>query len=68
VGGAIALGLATQSWQLPVVLGVCLGIPLILVLIFIGGLFQVFESTLWTEGYLATTAPKQIAQSTLPIT
>ncbi len=61
VGGAIALGLATQSWQLPVVLGVCLGIPLILVLIFVGGLFQVFESTLWTEGYLAVAA-KPIAQ------
>lgn len=64
VGGAVALGLATQSWQLPIVLGVCLGIPLILVLIFVGGLFQVFESTLWTEGYLAISAPKQIAQPT----
>lgn len=57
VGAAVALGLATQSWQLPVVLGVCLGIPLILVLIFIGGLFQVFESAVWTEGYLAITQP-----------
>jgi hypothetical protein len=57
VGAIAAIGLTSQNWAPAIIGGVCLGIPLILLLIFISGLFQVFVSTLWTEGYLAITHP-----------
>lgn len=58
IGAGIAIGFASQSWQAALILGGCLFIPLVLVLIFISGLFRVFESAIWTEGYLAvTTSP-----------
>jgi len=58
IGAGVAIGLASQSWQAALILGGCLLIPLVLVLIFISGLFQVFESAIWTEGYLAVTSPR----------
>lgn len=63
IGVAVAVGLAAESWQAAIILGICLGIPMVLAIIFISGLYQVFEFTLWTEGYLAITAPKQIANA-----
>ena len=35
-----------------IIAGVVLGIPMMLILIFISGLYQIFESAYWTEGYL----------------
>lgn len=61
IGAGVAIGFASQSWQAALILGGCLLIPLALVLIFIGGLFQVFESAIWTEGYLAVTSPREVA-------
>ncbi len=58
IGAGVAMGLASQSWQAALILGACLLIPLVLVLILITGLFHVFESAIWTEGYLAVTLPK----------
>ena len=39
-------------------------VPYIGDLLGISGLYQVFESTVWTEGYLAITAPKTPAGAT----
>ncbi|MCL4488066.1 MAG: hypothetical protein M1570_08055 [Chloroflexi bacterium] len=36
--------------------GILFGIPTLIILAFIAGLYQAFESTVWTEGYLAATA------------
>ncbi len=55
---AVLVGVAAQSVGPAVIVGLIFGIPMLLVLLFISGLFQAFESTLWTEGYLALTAPK----------
>ncbi len=63
IGVAIMVGLAAESWQAALILGICLGIPMFLAIIFVSGLYQVFEFTLWTEGYLAITAPKQLVNA-----
>lgn len=63
VGVGFVVGALAQSITPGIIAGACLGIPLILLMIFISGLFQVFEATLWTEGYLAISAPKQIANA-----
>ncbi len=55
---AAAVGVATNSVTPGIVTAVILGIPVLLLLLFIGGLYQVFDSAVWTEGYLALTAPK----------
>lgn len=59
--GLAALGVvlltAQSSILTAVALGLALGLPLIVLFIFLEGLFQVFESNVWTEGYLALTAP-----------
>ena len=57
VGIGIALGIAMNSAVPGIIAGLVLGIPMLLILLFIGGLYRVFESTLWTEAYLAMTAP-----------
>lgn len=44
-----------------VVAGLISAIPVLLVFLFFGGLYQVLESTLWTEGFLALTAPGTLA-------
>ena len=65
LGTGIAVGFAagaTAGSFSPIVpaiiVGAIVAIPVLLVILFISGLYQVFESTLWTEGYLAITAPK----------
>lgn len=57
VGAALAVGFAAKSVGLAILVGAVIGIPLVLILIFISGLYQVFESTVWTEGYLAIAKP-----------
>jgi hypothetical protein len=47
-GGAAALPLGVT-----IVLTLAVGLPIALALVFLGGLFQVFESNSWTEFYLA---------------
>ena len=60
VGVGLAIGAAANSALPGVVVGLIIGIPMLLLLLFISGLFQAFESTLWTEGYLAMTAPPAV--------
>jgi hypothetical protein len=55
---AVAVGIAANSATPAIIAGAIVGIPMLLILLFISGLFQTFESTLWTEGYLAIIAPK----------
>ena len=66
VGIAIVVGLAAKEILPAVVVGLVIGIPMLLILLFISGLYQTFESTLWTEGYLAITAPKTPAAVEAP--
>ncbi len=54
----VAVWVAGHSATPTVIVGLVLGIPAILALIFVTGLYRVFESTVWTEGYLALTAPR----------
>ncbi len=54
---AIAVGVAANSATPAIVVGVVVGIPMLILLIFIGGLYQTFRYTTWTEGYLTITAP-----------
>jgi chromate transport protein ChrA len=42
-----------QSATGAIIAGVVLGIPMLIILIFISGLYQTFESTYWTLGYRA---------------
>jgi hypothetical protein len=58
VAVGVAVGAIANSVGAGIVVGLVIGLPMLLILLFISGLYQVFESTLWTEGYLAITAPK----------
>ena len=53
VGAGLLVYWLANSMSGGIIAGVVLGIPMLLVLLFIGGLYRVFESALWTEGYLA---------------
>lgn len=55
VAGIVIYALA-NSIATGVIIGGIIAIPFFLLLIFISGLYHTFESTLWTEGYLAVTA------------
>ncbi len=66
-GAAVAVGLAAQSSTPGVIVGVILGIPALLLLIFVGGLYQVFDSTMWTEGYLALVSPAAPSPEQAPV-
>ncbi len=65
-GIAVVVGLATKDVLPAVIVGIVIGIPMLLILLFINGLYQTFESTLWTEGYLAITAPRTPAAVEAP--
>lgn len=64
IGAAFAVGFMAHSAGLAMLIGLLIGIPLVLVLIFIHGLYQVYEATVWTLGFLAIakppTAPSQL--------
>jgi hypothetical protein len=49
----ITLGAGVLPVWAIILLGLMVGLPSVLVLVFLGGLFQVFESNTWTESYLA---------------
>jgi hypothetical protein len=61
VGLGVAVGAAMNSATPGIIVGLILGIPMLLVLIFVSGLYETFRSTVWTEGYLALIAPKVVA-------
>jgi hypothetical protein len=58
VGAAVLVGIVANSITPAIVVGLVIGIPMLLVLLYISGLYRTFESTVWTEGYLTITAPK----------
>jgi len=51
-GVGVAIYFAANSLTSAIIAGVILGIPILLILIFISGLYRAYESTVWTEGYL----------------
>jgi hypothetical protein len=53
VGIGFAVYALAQSVTGAIIAGVVLGIPMLIILIFISGLYQTFESTYWTLGYRA---------------
>ncbi len=68
VGGlAFAIGLASQSATPGIIVAIILGIPVLLVLLFVGGLYQVFDSTMWTQGYLALASPAAPTPKETPV-
>ncbi|HEX7587092.1 MAG TPA: hypothetical protein VF478_02145, partial [Anaerolineae bacterium] len=58
LAAGVAAGYAAQSIGPGILIGVIVAIPILLVLLFVNGLFHTLESTMWTEGYLAMTAAK----------
>ena len=52
VGAGILVYWLANSISGGIIAGVVLGIPMMLILIFISGLYQTFQSAYWTEGYL----------------
>lgn len=53
-----AAGSFAQAIVPAIIVGAIVAIPVLLLILFTSGLYQTFESTLWTEGYLAIIAPK----------
>ncbi len=66
LGPAFAIGFAAQSATPGVIVAIVIGLIAFLVLLFISGLYRAFESAIWTEGYLAVTAPKPAAPPAAP--
>jgi hypothetical protein len=62
----IVVATASANLTAAILFGLALGIPLALVFVFVEGLFQVFESNAWTEGYLALLTPAQPAAAPGP--
>ncbi len=60
-GIGFAIYFATQAVTTAVIVGFLIAIPFILAIIFINGLFLAFESSVWTEGYLAINKPPTVA-------
>lgn len=52
-----AIGALSNSVTQGIIVGVLIGIPMLLILLVISGIYQAFESTAWTEGFLALTRP-----------
>lgn len=62
-GVGFAVYLVAQSVTQALVVGGVIALPMIALLLLIGGIYETFEFTLWTEGYLAVTAPTKIADA-----
>jgi hypothetical protein len=68
VVGGVFLMVAMNSNTAAIILGLVLGIPMLLLLLFVSGLFHAYTSTVWTEGYLALTVkPAQPIVPVVPI-
>lgn len=69
VGAAVAAGVASNSVTPAIIAGVVLGIPVFLILLLIAGIYQSFESSVWTEGFLALRRPAvPIVAPSAPVT
>jgi hypothetical protein len=65
----IAVAVSLHSAVLTVLLALAVGLPFAIVLAFLEGLFQVFESNAWTEAYLTLLpAPSAMPSSDAPST
>ncbi len=53
---AIGLAMGLVDATLGVIAGIVIGLPAVALIIFLHGLYQAFDHTLWTEGYLAIQA------------
>ncbi len=67
-GVAILIYWLANSIAGAIVAGAVLGIPALLLLLFISGLYQTFQSAYWTEGYLAATATPSPTTTIVPTT
>lgn len=56
--GAV-LFFAANASPIAIIVGIIVGIPVLLILLWISGLYRAFESTLWTEGYLQAAKSEQ---------
>ncbi len=61
IGLGILIYSIANSAGLAVLVGFIVGIPMLIILIFLSGLYRTFESTLWTQGYLAISAKASAA-------
>ncbi|MBI5030082.1 MAG: hypothetical protein HZB51_06110 [Chloroflexi bacterium] len=60
LGVGVVAYVASQSIVTAFIVGGIIAIPFVLILIFIDGLYQVFDSAVWTEGYLSLTKPNAL--------
>ncbi|HEY6041806.1 MAG TPA: hypothetical protein VIX58_06715, partial [Anaerolineae bacterium] len=68
LAGAMLAGYGAGNWTALALIGVCLGIPLLLVFVFIEGLFQTYENVAWTLGYSSlSNMPAMIPTAPAPI-
>lgn len=51
LAGAMLAGFAAGNLPVLALIGICIGIPLVLVFVFIEGLAQTYENVVWTLGY-----------------
>jgi hypothetical protein len=65
-GAGLLTYLLAKSFIPALLVGGILAIPFLLVMLLISGWFHVFDSNVWTLGYLAVTAPAQTKPDTTP--
>ena len=53
IGAGVAVYLMANSITTAIIGAAIIGVPIFLIMLFIGGLYQAFASTFWTEAYLA---------------
>lgn len=66
ISGIVLAAAATNSAGVIAFIALAIGLPVGLVLVFVAGLFEVFESNAWTEGYLALLAPSSSPSTVAP--
>jgi hypothetical protein len=65
-GIGIGVYVATKAIETALIVGGLIGIPMLVVLLWISGMYQVFESTFWTEGFLELTKPQEPSPAPTP--
>ncbi len=60
VGVGFAVGAVAHAVMPGVIVGLLIAIPMLIILLVISGIYQTFESTAWTEGFLALTRPAAV--------
>jgi hypothetical protein len=61
IGAGFLVYALANSITSAIIAGIILGIPMLLILLFISGLYHVFESAYWTEGYRGVTMPTPVS-------